>query len=99
MITHAPQPASTSVGFAPRAITRPDPLLLKRCLSTSVLAGPLAVLVFLPLHFKHHILRCRFDDEGVAASWGLLWRREVCFTYRLERFSGPLCSRNRSARR
>lgn len=82
MTTHPPQPASTDVGFDPRAVTRPDPVLLKHYFITALLTGPGCVLIFPPLYFKYHTLRYRFDDEGVAASWGLLWRREVYLTYR-----------------
>lgn len=39
-------------------------------------------LVFIPLYFKYHTLRYRFDDEGVSASWGLLFRREIYLTYK-----------------
>lgn len=82
MTTHPPQQASTAAGFDPRAVTRPDPVLLKHYFITALLTGPGCVLVFPPLYFKYHTLRYRFDDEGVAASWGLLWRREVYLTYR-----------------
>ena len=38
--------------------------------------------MLLPLFFKYHTLRYRFDDEGVSASWGILFRREIYLTYR-----------------
>lgn len=69
-------------GFDARAITRPDPLLLKYYTILSLITGPLCVLLFPPMYFKYHTLRYRFDDEGVAASWGILWRQEVYLTYR-----------------
>lgn len=69
-------------GFDARAITRPDPLLLKYYTIVSLITGPLFVLLFPPMYFKYHTLRYRFDDEGVAASWGILWRQEVYLTYR-----------------
>ncbi|MBX3402197.1 MAG: PH domain-containing protein [Phycisphaeraceae bacterium] len=82
MMTTQAQPAGADSGFDPRAVTRPDPVLLKHYLITALLTGPFVVLVFPPLYFKYHTLRYRFDEEGVAASWGLLWRREVYLTYR-----------------
>ena len=44
--------------------------------------GPGFPFVILPLMFKYHTLRYRFDDEGVSMSWGLFFRREVYLTYR-----------------
>ena len=38
--------------------------------------------VVLPLYFKYHTLRYRFDDKGIAMSYGILFRREVYLTYR-----------------
>jgi putative membrane protein len=35
-----------------------------------------------PLYFRYHTLRYRFDDEGVSASWGILFRREIHLTYK-----------------
>lgn len=82
-MTNGPAPTeSPDAGFDPRAVTRPDPVLLKHYFITALLTGPGCVLIFPPLYFKYHTLRYRFDDEGVAASWGLLWRREVYLTYR-----------------
>lgn len=79
MPSHQSQSAE---GFDARAITRPDPLLLKYYTIVSLITGPLFVLLFPPMYFKYHTLRYRFDDEGVAASWGILWRQEVYLTYR-----------------
>lgn len=82
MSTENPAAVPAAAGFDARAITRPDPVLLKYYFIVSLLTGPLCVLVFPPLYFKYHTLRYRFDDEGVAASWGILWRQEVYLTYR-----------------
>ena len=65
-----------------RAITRPHPSLL-----TLYFLQALATLigfpfVFLPLFFRYHTLRYRIDDEGINASWGILFRREIYLTYR-----------------
>lgn len=76
------QSTTSSAAFDARAISRPDPVLLKYYVICSLLTGPLCIIVFPPLFFKYHTLRYRFDDEGVAASWGILWRHEVYLTYR-----------------
>ena len=67
---------------AVRGITRPHGNLL-----TLYFLQALATLVgfpfvFLPLFFKYHTLRYRFDDEGISASWGILFKREIYLTYR-----------------
>jgi len=66
------------------AIERPSPKLLwlyaLRALSLGVF-GPWLWLLFLPFYFRYHTLRYRFDAEGVAMSFGVLWRREIYLTY------------------
>ena len=62
-------------------IRRPDDslwtlYLIYACLST--VAFPVVVL---PLYFKYKTLRYRFDEEGVAVSYGLIWRKETYLTY------------------
>lgn len=71
-----------STPFDPAAITRPDPALLIYyvCVAALTLLGFPVVIV--PLYFKYHTLQYRFDDEGIAMSWGILFRREVHLTYR-----------------
>jgi uncharacterized protein len=68
--------------FDPRPIKRPAEALLKYYLLISVLTLVAFPVVFLPLFFKYETLRYSFDDEGVAMSWGLLFRREIYLTYR-----------------
>ena len=63
------------------AIERPDGKLMTQFLLTALLTGPLFPIVILPLYFKFTTLRYRFDDEGIAMSWGVLWRQEVHLTY------------------
>lgn len=71
--------------FDPAAIARPDSKLLLYYILFSVLTTvailPITLIVFLPLYFKYRTLRYRFDEEGIAMSWGLLFRREVHLTY------------------
>ncbi len=55
---------------------------MKYYLITSILTGP-GIIIALPLQFfRYHTLRYRFDDEGIAMSWGILFRREIYLTYR-----------------
>ena len=64
-----------------RRLTRPHPNLLWLYLLTSLLTVEGAPILILPLYFRYHTLRYRFDDEGLHASWGILFRREVSLTY------------------
>jgi putative membrane protein len=64
------------------AIQRPDPNLLWLYALTSLLGFVFAPIIFVPLFFKYHTLRYKLDGEGVSASWGILFRREVHLTYK-----------------
>ena len=64
------------------AIERPHPNLLKMYLLQAVSALFAFPFVAVPLYFKYHTLRYKFDEEGISASWGLLFRREIYLTYR-----------------
>jgi len=72
--------------FDPRAITRPDPALLRYYVITTVVGTlcllPITLVALLPSLFKYNTLRYRFDDEGVSMAWGVLFRREINLTYR-----------------
>ena len=63
------------------ALTRPDRKLLALYVIYSVMSNVAFPFVFLPLYFRYITLRYRFDKEGVAVSYGLLWRRESYLTY------------------
>lgn len=91
MSTQSPQPlpsAEVAVqkggakAFEPSQIDRPDPVLLKYYAIVSLTSGPLFPVVFLPLFCKYATLRYRFDQDGVAMQWGVLFRREIYLTYR-----------------
>lgn len=74
--------SATGPTFDPTIITRPAPVLLTHytiIAACTLIAFP---FTFLPLYFKYRTLTYRFDDKGVAMSWGLLWRREIYLTYR-----------------
>ncbi len=62
-------------------ITRPHHKLLMLYTVRSLLTTVLFPIIFLRLYFKYHTLKYRFDDEGIAMSWGLLWRKEINLTY------------------
>jgi putative membrane protein len=62
------------------ALTRPDPALLVYYLITTVL-GVVTLPAALPLYFHYHTLRYGFDAEGLAMSYGVLFRRELHLTY------------------
>jgi putative membrane protein len=68
--------------FDPRSITRPEPALLRYYLITSLFALIAFPIVFLPRLFRYETLRYAFDDEGVAMSWGFIFRKEIYLTYR-----------------
>ena len=64
------------------AIARPHPNLLWLYGLQSLLGLFVAPLIFVPFYFRYHTLRYRFDEEGIGASWGILFRREIRLTYR-----------------
>ena len=60
---------------------RPARALLTYYILSSLITGP-GLLVLLPYrYFRFHTLRYHFDDEGVTARWGILFRREITLTY------------------
>ncbi len=61
--------------------TRPHHKLLTLYTLRSLLTTVLFPIIFLRLYFKYHTLKYRFDGEGIAMSWGLLWRKEIYLTY------------------
>jgi putative membrane protein len=64
------------------AIERPHPRLLKMYLLQALATTIAFPFVLLPLLFKYHTLRYKLDAEGISASWGILFRREIYLTYR-----------------
>ncbi|MFA6240723.1 MAG: PH domain-containing protein [Candidatus Hydrogenedentales bacterium] len=73
---------SIPIQFDPRSVQRPAGRLLVYYFLVSLLSGPLFPFVFVPLLFRYETLRYRFDEEGVSAKWGFLFRREINLTYR-----------------
>ncbi len=76
------QTAPTGTEFDPGTITRPDRALLTYYRVISLLANVALPFIFLPLLFKYKTLHYRFDEERVAMSWGVLFRKEIYLTYR-----------------
>jgi putative membrane protein len=70
---------SSTAGFDPSTITRPNKVLMWYYVIVSL---PTGLVALLPLFFKYETLHYRFDDEGVSMSWGILFRREIYLTYR-----------------
>jgi membrane protein YdbS with pleckstrin-like domain len=64
------------------AIERPHPNLLWMYALASLATLIAAPIVFVPLFFKYHTLRYKFDQEGVSVRWGILFRREIYLTYK-----------------
>jgi putative membrane protein len=62
-------------------IHRPHPNLMGYYALASLLAGPFFFIPLVPLYFRYHTMRYRFDADGVKMSWGILFRREVSLTY------------------
>lgn len=63
------------------AIERPDSKLLTYYFLSSLLLGPLFFTILIPLFFKYHTMRYRFDDQGISMRWGILFHREITLTY------------------
>ena len=60
---------------------RPAASLMKYYVLSSLIAGP-GLLFLLPYrYFRYRTLRYHFDNEGVTARWGILFRREITLTY------------------
>ena len=75
-------PPHLDPGFDAFKFERPDPKLFHYYLWCALLTGPLSPIVFVPLWFRYSTLRYKFDDAGVAMSWGVLFKQEVYLTYR-----------------
>lgn len=63
------------------AIERPDPALYRYYVLSSLLLGPLFFVALIPLYFRFHTMRYRFDEDGISMKWGILFRREINLTY------------------
>ena len=68
--------------FDPKTTTRPVRALLNYYIIVSLLTVVGFPFFILPLVFRYHTLRYKFDDDGITMSWGVLFRREIFLTYR-----------------
>lgn len=60
---------------------RPARALLKYYILASLAAGP-GFIILMPLkYFRFRTLHYQFDDQGMTARWGILFRREISLTY------------------
>lgn len=62
-------------------ITRPDPKLFRVYLLRCLFTGPFFPILIIPLYFRFHTLKYRFDEEGIGVSVGIIFRRESYITY------------------
>ncbi|MBI3097606.1 MAG: PH domain-containing protein [Planctomycetes bacterium] len=63
------------------AIERPDPAIMTLYVIYSFASLIFFPIVLIPLYFRYHTMRYRFDPEGVSVSWGFLFRHETNLTY------------------
>lgn len=62
-------------------LERPTSSLLTLYVLRAVLTGPAVVITLPVLLCRYWTLRYRFDDDGIHARWGVLFRREVNLSY------------------
>ncbi len=60
---------------------RPDGRLMTYYTLGSLLLGPGFFFALIPLYFRYHTLRYEFDEQGITARWGILFRKEVLLNY------------------
>ena len=70
-----------SVFNAVSRIERPAPALMKYYALMCLFTGPLYPIAIVPVYFRYHTMRYRFDREGISMRWGILFRREINLTY------------------
>ena len=63
------------------ALERPEPSLMTYYALSACLFGPIFFIPLIPLYFRYHTMRYRFDEEGISMRWGVLFRREIHLTY------------------
>lgn len=64
-----------------RAIERPHARLMAYYALATLAFGPLYPIAIVPMYFRYHTMRYRFDEEGLSMRWGILFRREIHLTY------------------
>lgn len=71
------EPSETRIA----GVRRPDSRLMTYWTLFSFVLGPFFFVLLIPFFFKYKTLRYEFDEEGVSASWGALFRREISLNY------------------
>lgn len=67
--------------LSPESLERPHPRLMVYYALSALVVPPLFPILILPLYFRFHTLRYRFDAEGISMRWGILFRREIVLNY------------------
>jgi len=62
-------------------LERPSSSLLTLYVLRAVLTGPAVVITLPVLLCRYWTLKYRFDEDGIHARWGVLFRREVNLSY------------------
>ncbi|MCP4203449.1 MAG: PH domain-containing protein [bacterium] len=60
---------------------RPHPNLFKYYLLESLLLGPFFFVALIPRFLRYRTLRYRWDDQGITARWGVMFRREISLDF------------------
>jgi len=60
---------------------RPHANLLKYYIAESLLLGPLFWIILIPRYLRYRTLHYRWDDQGITASWGALFHREISLDF------------------
>lgn len=60
---------------------RPHPNLFKYYLLESLLLGPLFFVPLIPRTFRYRTLRYHWDEQGITARWGAIFRREISLDF------------------
>jgi putative membrane protein len=64
-----------------QAIERPDKALWTYYILTALVIPPLFPILVIPLYFRYHTMRYRFNDDGISMSWGILFHRQILVNY------------------
>jgi putative membrane protein len=60
---------------------RPHPNLLRYYALESLLLGPLFFFALIPRYLRFRTLRYHWDDQGITARWGVVFRREISLDF------------------
>ncbi|MFQ5528264.1 MAG: PH domain-containing protein [Thermoanaerobaculia bacterium] len=60
---------------------RPHPNLYKYYILESLVLGPFFFIALIPRTFRFRTLRYHWDEKGITARWGVLFRREISLDF------------------